>query len=285
MIDKKKKYIIGITHAGRFHTDDVLSTAFLLSLYPGMRIEREAEYRNDVTSQGTIVYDIGGGRYDHHKTKKEINKYGYPYSAFGLLWRDLADDYLRNNGFNNIEAAKKLFEERYVSKVDQGDNCGYQGVKGFWENDLIINFNPLWYEEERSDERFFNAVEFAGFLLKNWTRKLYQEVEMSSMEDEIWKKSKEKAKNGIFIFDRGIPWKTVAQRHPEDKIQIAIGRSNRNGYYIMPAEGSGIIIPEDENLMFRHSSGYMGIADELPKAVLVAKHALTASGVGISRTT
>ena len=34
-----------------------------------------------------IVYDVGGGMFDHHSEPRECRPNGVPYAAFGLLWR------------------------------------------------------------------------------------------------------------------------------------------------------------------------------------------------------
>ena len=65
-----------VTHAGKFHADDVMSTAILVLLLEkcGIRNIRrvrtfnptEAGYTDDTPN--CIVYDIGLGQYDHHQT-------------------------------------------------------------------------------------------------------------------------------------------------------------------------------------------------------------------------
>ena len=271
----KETYKIGVTHGGRFHTDDVLSTALLKGLFPAFEVIRLTNYDASKVPKGALVYDIGGGEYDHHR-REVCNRFGMPYSALGLLWRDFGERYLAERGFTHIEMAKRWFEEKYISKVDQGDNCGYALVSDFPENELIVGFNPLWYEEARSDERFSRAVAFAGEILELWTRRAYQVIEMTPLEDAIWENAKARSKDGIFVFDEGIPWRSVAKRHVEDGLLIAIGKSNRSGYYVMPAEGSGLVVPDDPLLVFRHVSGFLGIAAGLDDALSVARHTLAA---------
>ena len=92
-----------ITHAGCYHADDVLSTAFLEIL-----LNREATYEEkpesgkiqiirvnkiediEVYKMTDIVYDIGFGEFDHHQKNKPIRPNGIPYAAFGLLWQRYA---------------------------------------------------------------------------------------------------------------------------------------------------------------------------------------------------
>jgi hypothetical protein len=56
-IQKVKK---GITHAGRFHTDDVLSTVLLLEFNPNLEIERVSEYVADDSNEEEEEEEISG---------------------------------------------------------------------------------------------------------------------------------------------------------------------------------------------------------------------------------
>lgn len=170
----------GITHAGKFHTDDVISTAFIQYFSPEMKIVRVNEYENQEDRDDEIVYDIGLGEFDHHQEERRVDDNGHPYCAFGLLWETYGREYLENNGFKNIEDAFELFKERYVFKIDEGDNEGYKNLRDFTENDLIMKCNPMWFED--ADEglemsQFVKAVRMGKMFLENWTRSVYAEVE------------------------------------------------------------------------------------------------------------
>ena len=60
-----------MTHAGRFHADDVFSAALLKILNPQINIVR----RNAVPEgyQG-LVFDLGNGAYDHHGKELVIGR-------------------------------------------------------------------------------------------------------------------------------------------------------------------------------------------------------------------
>jgi hypothetical protein len=128
-----------ITHSGKFHTDDVMSTVFLLKMKPDLEVIRIDEYETDDFNEEELVFDIGGGMFDHHGPEREINDYGHPFSSFGKLWRAYGREFLKNYGFTNVEKAYNLFYDYYVSKIDLGDNNGYINVKPrFFENELIL---------------------------------------------------------------------------------------------------------------------------------------------------
>ncbi|MFV0351940.1 MAG: hypothetical protein ACK5JF_06465, partial [Oscillospiraceae bacterium] len=54
---------LGFTHGGRFHADDVFSSALLRILRPDIRIYRGMEVPKGFSG---IAFDIGNGPFDHH---------------------------------------------------------------------------------------------------------------------------------------------------------------------------------------------------------------------------
>lgn len=143
-----------ITHAGKFHADDVFSAAFLKILNQNIQIERVAKVP-DVYSG--LVFDIGLGKYDHHQAKNECRKNGVPYASFGKLWREFAplvfSPYI-----------VKTIDKELVQPIDAADNG-----KGFNLLSVFISrLNPNWNEDEYEyhDENFNIAVSIAYSILK-----------------------------------------------------------------------------------------------------------------------
>lgn len=173
----------GITHSSKFHTDDVISTAFLRFFSPELIVERVDEFDRE-EAPDEIVYDIGLGEFDHHQEEPRMDENGVPYCAFGLLWEAYGRQYLEGNGFTYIDDAFDVFKRSYVNKMNYGDNHGYRGVRGFAENAVIIKCNPLWYEEKEdpasTERQFEKAVKLGEMFLKNWTRRVFDIVEEHS---------------------------------------------------------------------------------------------------------
>ena len=71
-----------ITHAGKFHADDVFCAALLTYLNPNIQIKRVFELPEEYEG---IAFDIGNGLYDHHQKNSRVRENGIPYAAFGLL--------------------------------------------------------------------------------------------------------------------------------------------------------------------------------------------------------
>ena len=73
----KQNNATAFTHSGKFHADDVFSSALLLYLNPEIRLTRGNKVPEDFDG---IVFDIGRGRYDHHQKDSRIRENGIPYA-------------------------------------------------------------------------------------------------------------------------------------------------------------------------------------------------------------
>jgi uncharacterized UPF0160 family protein len=110
-------YTRGVTHPGVFHADDVCAAALLRLVDPGFPIER----RNPAPEgepDDTLVFDQGGGKFDHHQREAEVRDNGVPYSSFGLVWRELGER------ISGSKEAADVFDKAVVQSVDSHDNTG-----------------------------------------------------------------------------------------------------------------------------------------------------------------
>lgn len=221
----KQNNATAFTHSGKFHADDVFSSALLLYLNPEIRIIRENKVPEDFDG---IVFDIGRGRYDHHQKDSRIRENGIPYAAFGLLWEKLGPEILGE------ELAQK-FDESFVQPLDNNDNTGEKNELAT----LIGNFNPTWDAQGGNDEAFFQAVSVAGMILENKFERYLGNERADKRVEEILEehqkailsgeKSKEKAR--ILILPEFVP---CQKRLSETDIAFVIFPSNRGGYCIQP---------------------------------------------------
>lgn len=86
MLSSLKDYNRAITHAGVFHGDDVMATAFIKMINPDLKVERAAQVPENLPEK-VLVFDIGMGEFDHHQKDNEVRENGVPYAACGKLWR------------------------------------------------------------------------------------------------------------------------------------------------------------------------------------------------------
>ena len=221
----KEKDAQAFTHSGKFHADDVFSSALLLSVNPEITIHRGSQVPEDFKG---IVFDIGRGKYDHHQRDSRIRENGVPYAAFGLLWEELGAEILGE------ELAEK-FDEAFVQPLDNNDNTGEKNELAT----LIGNFNPPWDAQGGNDAAFFKAVGVAGMILDNKLERYRGNERADKRVEEILKQHQEEIAFGKKPADEKqilvLPDYVPCQKYlSETDIAFVIFPSNRGGYCIQP---------------------------------------------------
>ena len=211
----KQKDVCAFTHGGKFHADDVFSSALLLYINPEISITRGNSVPDDFTG---IVFDIGRGEFDHHQKDSRIRENGVPYAAFGLLWESVGADILGE------ELAVK-FDESFVQPLDNNDNTGEKNELAT----LIGNFNPSWDYEGGSDEAFFQAVSVAGMILENKFERYRGNERADKRVEEVL--AKHDPASRILVLPEFIPCQKALS---ETDIAFVIFPSNRGGFCIQP---------------------------------------------------
>lgn len=200
----------GFTHGGRFHADDVFSTALLQLCNPAFTVQRGFEVPQNFDG---IVFDIGDGPYDHHAKNGPVRPGGARYAAFGLLWREVGAELLGSQK----EAAR--FDDYFVTPLDLDDNtgCGNQLAN------LIAAYNPAWDCVLDADACFAEAVCVAKELLSHKLESIRSVLRAAVEVNEALAK----AKHGIVRLARFAPWK---QQLIPSKAKFVVYPSQRGGY-------------------------------------------------------
>jgi uncharacterized UPF0160 family protein len=259
------------THGGKFHADDVFSSALLTYINPDIIIERGYEVPENYNG---IVFDIGQGKFDHHQVGAEVRENGVPYAAFGLLWRQFGTEIL-----DEEEAAK--FDESFVQPLDLSDNTGSKNEIA----EIVSLFNPTWDSRLDANTCFGEAVNFALTLLK----KKFERIKSVGRAEDVVREALEHASNQIAVLSVGAPWK---QFIIGTDIDFVIYPSDRGGF-----GSQGVPIDKDTNelkipfpeawrgkrdnelkevsgidtLRFCHNSGFLIAADTLEDAISACK--------------
>lgn len=280
-MEKKITIEQGFTHSGQFHSDDVFSTALLRILNPEIQITRGNTVPEDFEG---IVYDIGGGKFDHHQKEKEYRENEMPYAAFGLLWREY--------GKLLVDEEDALdFDHRFIEDLDLSDNTGSSHSLAL----AISDFNPSWDDEETDvDARFWEAVDLAQKILTHKIERIKASARARSLVEDAMAKSDGK----ILILDRFMPWKRSVR---ETEFLYAIYPSNRGGYSIQAVpkdekEDDQVVLklpfPESwraatpaelqkesgvAGARFCHASGFLAAAETLESAIALAKTSIKAA--------
>ncbi len=267
----------GFTHGGVFHADDVFATALLKILNPDIKILRGFSVPEGFMG---IVYDIGGGKYDHHQRGSRVRENGIPYAAFGLLWERFGQELL-------YEDDAEQFDESFVQPIDQSDNTGEYNAFSLAISDKI----PTWQQESRPlDEAFREAVDFAKGILEC----RFRQIKADRDAYEIVYQKADQSKDGILYLERMVPWKDALREHSKD-IFFVIYPSIRGGYNIQAVpdredknalrrpfpQGWRGASPQElqamtkiPDLTFCHLSGFLCASDTLEGAFCTARLAM-----------
>ena len=258
----KKPNAKAFTHSGKFHADDVFSSALLLYLNPQITITRGNRVPEDYDG---IVFDIGRGRYDHHQRDSRVRENGVPYAAFGLLWEELGGEILGGT-------LAQRFDEEFVQPLDNNDNTGEKNELA----SLIGNFNPVWDETEAADgvteeERdrglsvgFLRAVQVAGMVLENKFARYRADARADEKINQVLAMQETQGGDArILVLPEFVP---CQKRLKETDIAFVIFPSNRGGYCIQPQKK-----PDSMNYKCSFPKQWLGIEnEELQKATGLA---------------
>ena len=260
-----------LTHAGIFHADDVFAAALLRILNPTITIVRS----NAVppTFDG-LVFDIGGGEFDHHQGTPPCRENGVPYSSFGLLWR-------RFGGLLLCPDDVQILDEQLVQPIDLTDNTGEPNPL----SQCVSDFNPTAMGDPAAyDEAFFRAVDFAQGILG---RRLDSLRSQRADIDEV-RRLMDEGDGRVLVLPRVLRWKHAVVG---SGYLFVIYPSIRGGFNIQcvpagmdtvetvacpPREWWGLLGDElkhvsgNAHLTFCHKSGYLMSADTLEAAVDIA---------------
>ena len=198
------------THGGRFHADEVFSTALLQIINPKMTVQRGFTVPENFDG---IVYDIGDGPFDHHAKGSPVRENGTPYAAFGLLWREIGADLLGSA----FEANR--FDEGFIAPLDLDDNTG----TGNQLANVIAAYNSAWDSDETSDACFAKAVALAKDMLAHKLDSI-RSVMRAAAEVQA---ALHKMKGGIVRLSRFAPWK---QQLIPSRAKFVVYPSQRGGY-------------------------------------------------------
>lgn len=254
----KKPNAKAFTHSGKFHADDVFSSALLLYLNPQITITRGNRVPEGYDG---IVFDIGRGRYDHHQRDSRVRENGVPYAAFGLLWEELGGEILGGT-------LAQRFDEEFVQPLDNNDNTGEKNELAT----LIGNFNPVWDETEAADgvteeERdrglsvgFLRAVQVAGMVLENKFARYRADARADEKINQVLAMQETQGGDArILVLPEFVP---CQKRLKETDIAFVIFPSNRGGYCIQPQKK-----PDSMNYKCSFPKQWLGLEnEELQKA-------------------
>ena len=241
-----KKQLVLITHAGVFHSDDILSTALLSRLFDDRDIEviRTPDVESIVPDfdrglavnkmpdgRDVIVYDVGRGRFDHHQPDSPRRPGGNKYCGFGLLWSAYGKQYLKKlfprRSRDDIFLAFKNIDKSFVANIDAHDNGNPCSAQGSAFSRLVANFNVQWNSTDQDpDECFDTAIQIFGRLFENECRYQMGQIDAAAIVSDAVYKAVNKHRQYI-ILDQYVPF---------DRILLSDYRAQNILFFVCPSK-------------------------------------------------
>ncbi|MCX7749914.1 MAG: MYG1 family protein [Clostridia bacterium] len=199
------------THSGRFHADEVMATAILKEIFE-LEIVRTRD--PEVLNGLDIVYDVGGGEFDHHQMDKEYRERGTdrgtPYAACGLIWRNFGQEVVRRREPSltlvEVEDVFQYIDGILIEGIDAADN-GLRTCETIIPimniSSIIAGFNPPWDSGLSEDIAFNEAVRFASAALENTIDQQISAVKAKRYVLEAYEK---RTRPQVLMLDASYPW-------------------------------------------------------------------------------
>lgn len=214
-----------VTHSGKFHVDDVISTVFIGKIIDEVTLIRIPNI-NDKNLTNKLVYDIGLGEFDHHqKNRNGKRENGIYYSSIGLLWKKFGKEYLEKIKAKNIEKTFEYMDNELIQYIDATDNMQFEYLKSKTSPDFVKLYNPNWNEDISENEGFINAIRMADEFWNIYIKHAIAEVEATEIISEKMKNCKE----CYLILEKEMPYKR-AVNSCKNNLKYIIFKSRREGY-------------------------------------------------------
>ena len=234
-IVKELKEANCVTHGGKFHSDEIFATVILSKILTNIKLIRVNEVTDSMRESidNKLVYDIGGGEFDHHQAGGNGQRdNGVKYASCGLIWKSYGKKYLEKCNVKK-EHIEELFIQidkdliQYIDANDNGQSTKIDTDYKFVELASVISaFNPCWNEIVDTDECFMQAYEIAK---KYFERFIAREIAKNEAK-ELVENAIENSKEGIMILEQFMPWEeaVLTSTNPKaEKINFVVFPSNR----------------------------------------------------------
>ena len=290
-----------ITHSGKFHADEIMATVILNKIMP-VNLLRVSEVPKTIKSD-IIVFDIGGGKFDHHqKNKNGYRKNGLPYASAGLIWKEFGINVIKKMSSNdqelNYQAIFQNIDQKLIQGIDAIDNGVPTAINFSFMHisKILADFNPSWEDTTTIEAQFQKAFKMCQEIFDNCVKRaISKEKSRIIVEDFI-----EKSSDNILILDYFLPWNDhlLDSKNPKAKnVLYCIFPSDREGYIVQaicnstnsldvrkrfPKDWWGLNrkdLPYRTNIktaLFCHPKGFIAGAKTLDDAIKMAHLAINA---------
>ncbi|ABR46691.1 metal-dependent protein hydrolase [Alkaliphilus metalliredigens QYMF] len=226
------------THHGRFHADEVMATAILMELF---EIEVTRTRDPKILSKLDIVYDVGGGVFDHHGIEKVYRDDGIPFAACGLIWNEFGRKVISMKESSLVESEIELVFEsvdralmKGIDAIDNGVRIGEQIVDLMDISSIVSMFNPPWDLEKSEKECFDRAVAVASSVLNNT---IDHKLAVLRTRIPVSKAYKRRENPKILVLEKSCPWQKVLSEIDERNEVLFVVYPDKDNYAIQTVRG------------------------------------------------
>lgn len=289
--------IVAVTHSGVFHADEVMASVIIKQLYDEVEIIRSRNQED--FDKADILFDVGGGEFDHHNDFKEYRDNGVPYAACGLIWREYGQrvikKYKSSLTTSQIEEVFYNIDKSVIESIDAIDNgycVGKEELHMPTMDQLVKGFNPNWNSDLNANDQFNKAIEFCTPILLNAIDGYIAGIEAEKLVKDSYEN---REVDNILILDKFCPWKRHLSNYDEDgsiiyvifkdlvdgyRIQAVSEPDSRESKKEFPREWAGkdpeIInsLVDIDDAIFVHPGGFIAGTGSLSSAIKMAELAL-----------
>ncbi|QQE79819.1 MYG1 family protein [Alicyclobacillus sp. SO9] len=220
------------THNGTFHADDVLAYVILSELFKDAELTRSRD--KDTLLKLDIVFDVGGGQFDHHTKDKEFRTSGIPFAAAGLIWRQFGKDLIAQTAPDlsalEVEKIHLNVDESFIAGLDAVDNGITLETSFPIPNlaDVVHWFNPGWDASDDEDHAFLQASSFARTV---FLKSLQRQFDRVRARQYVISAFDSRQNSKLLILERGGHWlDTLLEIDKKNEVLFVVYPDTHRGY-------------------------------------------------------
>lgn len=267
-----------------------MATAILKELFD---IELVRTRDSEVLKELNIVYDVGGGKFDHHDREKEYREDGIPYAACGLIWREFGREVIRfkdpSLGDDEVDSAFNYVDRNLMKGIDALDNgvkIGERDIPLMDISRIISGFNPPWFSDREDDDAFNEAVELASVVLDN---ALNSRLAVVRSKEIVYEAYENRKMPEVLVLETYCPYGENLRNIDKNNEVLYVAYPSKGNYVIMTVRDRGEDkrpFPEDwagkrdkelaeitgvEDAVFCHSGRFICVAESLEGVMKFAR--------------
>ena len=284
-------YANAITHGGVFHADEVFGAVILDRIMP-LRLARVNTVPQRV-SEGVIVFDIGGGKFDHHQRDGAGRREnGVPYAACGLLWKEYGPKIVADTA--DPAAVWQTVDNLLIQGIDAVDNgtmpSAQYPTQALSVSSIISGFIPSWDSDHTMEDGFMRAFRFARTIFEN----TLNNAAAKARAMQTVRHAMEQTEGPILVLDRYVPWDCAVRS--TEQFLFVVYPSLRGGWVwqCVPDKGGRFTqrksVPLEwyglngqalrdltgiQTASFVHQKGFIGGADTMEDTIAMAQLAIS----------